>query len=1138
MEKAMKLVIILLTIALGVSAGGFSQTITFSGKDVPLQKVFAAIKKQTGYLSVYDYDLVESAKPVTLSVYGMPLGDFLDAVFRDQPLKYAIDNRTILITRKAIAVAPPLAAASAAIAADAGLVSITGQVVNGVTNEPLAGASLTLKGQKGGAATAADGRFILRNIPANAILSVSSLGYAPMLIAVSRLQEMSPGRSLRVGPGHVTHGTGELLIFSLSPSDSKLDDAQVIAYGTTTMRFNVGSISKVSREEIASQPVFDPIAALEGRVPGLLVTTTSGVPGAPFKIQVRGQNTLGNIPGRIIPDNPYIIIDGVPFGPQNSSLTALQTVNDIGATGLPGTGMSPLSTINPADIESIEVLKDADATAIYGARGANGVILITTRKNAAGKTSFNTSVYTGYNTLSRTMPLLSTPQYLALRRQAFLNDGVAPDSVSAPDLFVFDTTRHTNFLHDFFGLTAPSVSVNSFLEGGTATNTFSLGAGYDRIGNLFPGNFDNNRVSISARLHHNSTDRRLNIDFISNFSYSKDNVPGSPSITQAYTLAPDFPALRHGDSLVWSYKGVGFSNIYSGFANPLSYLKQTEEVSAYTLVGSMQIGYEVLPGLTVRSNFGFNSVNTREMNISPLDGQDPLDSYKQATSQRAAGGNYSWTIEPQVNYNRKFGLSRLDALAGATFQDMTSNTLTVTGTNYTNDALLRTISAAGAVTSNEAQDIYKYNGGFGRVNYIFNNKYIVNLTGRVDGSSRFRPGKQWGHFGAVGAGWIFSEEKFFKTAVPVISYGKIRGSYGTTGNDNVGNYQYQANWGPQGSIYNYNGSNGYSPLNLANPDFSWSTTKKTELGLELGFWGDKLLVTGDWYMNRSGNQLVQYTLPTQTGFRSVTKNFEAVVENTGWEFVLSSTPVKTKIFSWRTAFNLSIPRNKLAAFPNIESSPYYLTYTVGKSLTTIRGYKYEGINDTTGVYQFRTQQGGISSRPSAYNKDNQFILGNFDPTFYGGFRNTFSYKGWQLDIFLEFRKQRGNTYQASLGSPPGTLSNIPVDALNTWKNPGDHARYQRLTQDYSSGAFPAQGYYNGSDGVIGDASYIRAKTVGVSYSINSNLIRKIGMNACRLYVNAQNLFTITGYRGNDPESQQYYGVPPLRTVATGLNFNF
>ncbi|HXO74715.1 MAG TPA: SusC/RagA family TonB-linked outer membrane protein, partial [Puia sp.] len=792
------------------------------------------------------------------------------------------------------------------------------------------------------------------------------------------------------------------------------------------------------------QPVFNAMEALEGRVPGLLVTSTSGVPGSALQIQVRGQNTLGKTPGQRIPDNPFIIIDGVPFGPQNNSFTTLSTVNDLYSTpGTAGTGLSPLSTINPADIESIEVLKDADATAIYGARGANGVILITTRKTATGKPTLSTNVYTGFNSLSRTLPMLKTPQYLAMRRQAFLNDGLTPDSVLAPDLFYFDSTRQNNFLHQFFGGSASSLSVNTFLSGGNTMNTFSLGVGYDRTGNLFPGNFANNRESVNARLHHNSANHRLNIDFSSNFSFSKDNVPGSPSVNSAFTLPPNFPALMNPDgSLLWILKGVNLSDIK--FSNPLAYLRQTETVDAYNLVGNLQLSYELLPGLVLRSNFGYNSFNTTERNINPLAAQDPTSPYDQSSSSLALSNNYTWTIEPQLGYNRKIGLGRMNLLAGATFQNTTSNVYSIFGTNYTNDVLLNSINSAGTITATESSDPYKYNGAFGRANYIYDNKYIIDLTGRMDGSSRFLPGKQWGHFGAIGAGWIFSEEAFWKRAVPFISYGKIRGSYGTTGNDNVGNYQYQSNWSSLGSNYNYNGSIGYSPLNLANPNYSWSTTKKTELGMELGILGERLLISADWFMNRSGNQLVQYTLPNQAGFGSVTKNFEATVQNTGVEFALSSTNIKTKTFTWKSAFNLSIDRNKLAAFPNLESSPYYLLYTVGKPLSTSRGYKFAGINDTTGVYQFYTAKGAKTYTPSAYNGDNQFLLPNSDPSFYGGLRNTFSYKGFQLDIFLEFRKQKEVTYVSSLTSPPGFQSNVPVDALDAWQKPGDHAKYQKL----------------------------------------------------------------------------------------------
>ena len=441
--------------------------------------------------------------------------------------------------------------------------------------------------------------------------------------------------------------------------------------------------------------------------------------------------------------------------------------------------------------------------------------------------------------------------------------------------------------------------------------------------------------------------------------------------------------------------------------------------------------------------------------------------------------------------------------------------------------------------STQQYNPYKYSGSFGRLNYIFNNEYLLNVTGRIDGSSRFIPGKQWGKFGAIGAGWIFTEEAWFKNKVPFLSFGKIRGSYGSSGNDNVGNYQYVSNWSTQSAGYVYGGSIGYLPNNLDNPNYSWSITKKLDGALETGWFSNRLLASVDWYRDRSGNQLIQYTLPSQTGFQYVTRNFQAVLQNTGWEVAISSTNIKKKDLSWTTSFNISFSNNKLIKFPGLAASSYGNTYAIGRSVSTVLGYKYAGINDTTGIYQFYTTKGQKTYTPSAFNKDNLFVLGNPNPKFYGGMRNTFSYKGITLDVFLEFRKQSGFNYVSQVNNPFGYMTNLPTDALNNVTEKGKGAPYERLTsKSYGSAAANVWQYYRTSSAGYGDASYLRVKTVGLSYSLSNDVLKKVKMNSCKVFVNAQNLLTITKYKGNDPETQSYYGTPPMRTIAGGINFNF
>lgn len=1116
----MKLTAVLLTIAcMHVYAGGIAQKVSFTGKNVSVEQVFAAIEKQTGYVVFFDYASLGGIKEVSVSVKDASITDLLRACFKDAGMDFTIQGKSILISRKKETVAegvynyapPPVP-------------DVRGKVIDSLGN-PLAGATVTVKGTKKAVQTNDEGFFTIKDASPDVLLVVSFTGFESQVMALPNRQ-------------------GRPFIVILKASVNPLDETIVQAYGTTTKRFNVGSITKVGREELQTQPVFNPLQALEGRVPGLLVTSQSGVAGSMLKVQIRGQNTLGASPQSVnmmTPDNPLFVIDGVPFAPQNNSFTSTNSAV-YNMNGNYGGGLSPFASINPADIESIEVLKDADATAIYGARGANGVILITTRKATAGNASLSGSISTGFNRAGRTMKMMNTEQYLQMRKQALANDNVQPamtmGSGYAPDLLQFDNTKYTDQLHELFGKTASTLSANLYFSGGSNTNTFSLSAGYDKETNLYPGNYGAYRISINSNLHHSSNDRRFSADFSAGYSYGNNNLPGSPSLSTAIDLAPNFPDLKKADgSLAWDYKGTPFSNIVSGFVNPYSYLLYTSNTAQQYLSMNLALSYRLLQGLTFKTNMGYNNFSGNEYWTFPILSQNPYSTFtRTGSAQKRDTRNYVWNIEPQLNYNKKIGRGKLDVLAGMTFQKTVFTGTSLYGNGYVNDLLLNSIVAAGTIQVSEEFSPYKYNALFGRINYVYNNKYVFNLTGRTDGSSRFYMNRSRARFGSVGAGWIFSEEAAVKKTLRVLSFGKLRGSYGITGDDNVGNYLYYSNWKTAGATYLYNGSQGYTPNNPDNPDYSWSVNKKLDLGVDLGFFQDKLLLNVTWFRNRSSNQLVQYKLPSQTGFSVVTQNFQALVQNQGWEFSATVTPVKNKNFTWKATGNLSLSKNTLLEFPGLASSSYAGIYTLGQSTSTVKGYSYGGINDTTGVYQFKTAAGGKAYFPSPVN-DNKFILGDMNPKYFGGLRNSFTYKKLQVEMFLEFRKQWGATFLKTMTGTPGFMTNMPVEFLDSWTKPGDKATYQRLTQTYTQ-ANTAMNFLRMSDFVYGDASYIRFKTLGVSYTLDGAWLRRIKMSSCRLAVSAVNLFTITGYKGIDPETQSYYTLPPSKTFNTSLQFNF
>jgi len=1002
--------------------------------------------------------------------------------------------------------------------------TITG-IVSDANNQPLDGVSVLIVGTSIGTTTDSKGQFRLPVTDLKALIRFSLTGMEPV--------EVKPV-------------IGHPINIVLVAKKNTLDEVQVIAYGTSTQRNTVGSITKISGDQLSDQPITNPLAALEGASPGLVVTSTSGIPGSSFNVQIRGQNTVNpNLAANLIAplDQPLFIVDGVPYAAQNSNVNQFNSLAAPGGDQVfhdPRGGISPFDGINPADIESIEILRDASATAIYGSRGGNGVIIITTKKGKFGKTAFSLNVNDGESWMGNTMPMMNTQQYLEMRGQAFKNDGLTPDNILydaayAPDLTVFDTTRYTNWKKYFLGNAAQNLNANGSLSGGSANTQFRLSGGFNRDTYIFPGDYADNRASFSANLHHTSEDKRFTADFSAIYSYEKNNSSGDAGLlTEAYTLDPDYPtALDSHGNVIWNYNGVPLDGSYAGY-NPFAYLKELYTMQNTTLNTNLTLGYKLAEGLTFRTSLGYSTYASQEYYGDPLAAQDP--EYSPVASTRFGTNNYmTWIIEPQVEFKRSYKKLVYDILLGGTLEKKSEYTEEVDGSGYLNDSLIQSISGSTSQTASDNYDEYKYIALFGRVDLKWDSKFILDVTGNRDGSSRFGPDKQFGNFGSIGGAWLFNEEKFVANMLPFLSYGKLRASYGLIGNDQVADYQYIARWAP--TVYNYLGATGYTPQNLANPDFTWATTKKLEFGLELGILKDRLTGGITWYSSRTDGQLINYYLPIQTGFNSIVENENALVQNTGLELTLQSTILSGGKFSWKSSFNMTIPKNKLLAFPNLATSSYATTYQIGKPLSEIYGFRYAGINQTDGIFQFYTASGQVTENPSLKgggNFNDEVPIGSLDPAYYGGWQNIFGYRHFQLTVLVNYTKQLGENYLGQVYTYlPGNELNMPVTFLNAWKTAGQQTNLEILSSQYGQAATAAS-YLEQSNAVYSDASYIRIRTITLSYNLPETFTNRLKIHGLRVYVTGQNLFTITDYKGNDPETQNFFGVPPLKTVSCGL----
>jgi TonB-linked SusC/RagA family outer membrane protein len=1008
---------------------------------------------------------------------------------------------------------------------------LLGQGIKGVVvdanSKPLDGINIKVIGTTFSTSTDIKGMFVIREEDENTILEVTAIGYISQRIKVGRRKNIT---------------------ITLLPATSTLDEIQVIGYGVTTKRYNVGSVTTIKSEDIEKQAVTNPLAALQGRVPGLVVTGTSGLPGASFNIQIRGQN---NLPSKIVGseqpmDNPLFIIDGVPFAPQNQNINQFNSIASPGLGSLynnRSAGLSPFNSINPSDIERIEVLRDADATAIYGSRGGNGVILITTKKGnrTAERTEFTLNAINGVSMVGKTMRMMNTKEYIEMRQEALKNENVTPTLALfnpgyAPDLLLFDKDRYTDWKDYFLGNTANNMIVNTTLSGGSQTTMFRIGAGFNKSTYIFPGDFSDNRANFSLNINHVSIDRKFNMNFSTIYSYNKNNSSGTPNLLTAYRLQPNFPELMDKDgNLVWEYKGHPLGIESSD--NPIAYLNKIYNISTINLNSNLFLSYKFTDDIIFKTSFGYNTLNSKEYSGIPSTAINPIRG-SEASASFGKNDFSTWIIEPHFEYRKLFDGNDLNIMFGGTVQHQWNASSQMTGTGYINDDLIRSISAAPNRNVTDASSQYKYAALFGRINYKLYGRYIANLNLRRDGSSRFGPSKQFGNFGSIGLAWIFSEESFLKNKIPFLSFGKLRVSYGVTGNDAIADYLYLARWAT--TNYSYDGKIGYIPQNLYNPLLHWASTKKSEIGLELGFLKDRILFNAAYYLNRSANQLVSYALPATTGFNSVTENWNALVNNIGLEISIQSKNIQQKYFSWTTSLNLTIPNNKLVSFEGIEKSSYYNRYILGQSLNTVLGFRFNGVNNETGLFQYLTANGELSSipeMPSNRSLNDYVVIGSLDPKFYGGILNTVSYKNLSLDIHLDFRNQMGPNYLHQVySSLPGMQFNVPAALQSRWQSPGDKANIQRFTSSYSSGAYESGRRFPNSSGAYSNASFIKCRNISVSYSL-PKLSEKLNIKNFRIYCSAQNLFTITGYQGNDPETQSFYGVPVLKTLTGGIQFS-
>lgn len=1035
-----------------------AQGITLSVENQALEKVMGSIEQQSGHRFVYSAEMMALSKPVTVSFRNETLNRALEIVFRDQPLTYTFNEKHIVLQVKKSKAAEDRRV-------------LTGQVVD-EKGEGLPGISVLIKGTRQGTMTDPLGQFRLEDVPASFRLLVSGVSIESREIAVSNT---------------------DFLKIETTPKLGELDQTVVIAYGTAKKRYLVESVSKVKGEDLSKQSVSNPILALGGRVAGLQIIQGSGVPGSNVTIRLRGRNSMVN------GNDPLVVVDGVPF--------PTSVLNDNFYAG--GVTSSPLDNLNIASIESIEILKDASATAIYGSRGANGVILITTKKGTSRKPEINVNTYVGTGKITRPLDLLNTPQFLNMRREAFRNDNSNPTNSNAPDLKLWDTTRYTDWQKKLIGNRSTVSDLNLSVGWGNSSTKILTGTGYRRETTVFPGDFYTEKVSALLNVNHRMS---KNVDFSVSVNFSQKNTRlPSEDLTTYIKTAPNAPEVFTADGkLNWSN---------ASWNNPWSAVMQTFHGKVETWQSSANFSYHLFDGLQFRVNGGFTSISLTDNYRTPAESLSPNPTpVAKAGFARRDIRTYIW--EPQLSYSKDHkNDSKIDILIGGSFQISNQNGVLLTGTGYASDDLLGSIASASSISVSSENNIrYKYAAFFGRVQYDIKRRYLISVNMRRDGSSRYGPENRFANFASAGIGWIFSSEKWFPKQ-DWLEFSKVRVTSGFTGNDQIGDYKYLDLYAPYSRTYQSIIT--YAPSQLFSPDFTWEKVRKTEIGLDLSAIKGRVSVTLNYFLNKTTNQLVNYSLPATTGFAGVLRNIPATIRNYGLELEIGADIIRRKDVKWHTSFNLTVPKNRLVSFKDFESSTYASTYVIGQPLSVARVFEFLGVDPSSGLYTFRDFNGdGKISNPA----DLQKIIAT-PVKFFGGFENTVEWKQVSFSVHIGFNKTPFARGYFQLFQKPGSIDNQPVEVLERWQKNGDYTNIQRFTATASS---PSSAYNNfrQSDAQLSDASFVRLRSALVAWKFRQY----------KVYLSGQNLVTWTKYKGMDPETLTL--LPPVKMVAAGINLNF
>ena len=1156
MLLAMKFTIVLLTIAfLHVNGGVFSQNITLTARNQPLKKVFHAIEKQTEYIFFCNTTLLEMARPVNLDVKNVPLTEVLDRCFSDEPLTYYIQNKTIFVTEKP---APPNGQSINVTSLQAEPpppIPVKGKVTD-EQGDPLAGVTLAIKGTKISTQTGADGTFSLDIPPDAKTLIISFVGM--------QTQEISLGRKISFD-------------IRMRRSNTAMSDVVVIGYGTQRKQDVNGAISSVKREEIANIPMSSVDQLLQGKAAGVNVQQNSGAPGSNTSVHIRGITSLS------LSNEPLYVIDGVPMSGDANHIAQSGRSVGLSNKGQNGggdgeTSVSPLSTINPEDIASIDILKDASATAIYGSQASNGVIIITTKRGRAGSARLSYDGYYGTAEQGKFLKMMNLPQYANLENYLSTIIGVARrGEFASPELL----PQGTNWQKQIFR-SAPQQNHQLSVSGGqNGVNYYISGAYFDQNGTLI-GPDDFKRYSFRANVDaHPKTWLTVGTNLAA--SYSNQHAALSDNGGLVYTALLNAP-----DQVVYNPDGTFYgppANQVNAQINPVAVaLNTTNNLQRYNINGSLYADLKLFSDLSLRSE-----VNT-DINFSNAKVFLPTYAYgPQFVNQTAKLIEYSsntqyWGWREYFSYHHAFG-SKHDLSAQLGHEVSVSNWGGVTNTIQgfqTNTIQTLNQGTASTATATEYKASSSLESAFARAIYTYNNKYSLTATFRADKSSKFAPGHQTGYFPAFAGSWRLSEEPFWQSLRQVADNVKLRIGYGQVGNQAIPNYRY----GAALTTFASGLGTAYAYGNVANPAVTWETAEQENIGLDFSLFNSRIDVSIDGYKKQSKRFLFAASLPAfllgATAEYSGNGNIAppyingGQLQNKGIDLTIRTKNIDHNNFKWNSTFILSANTNKVISLANgtpfiqgnltISFLAFQVTRTqVGGSVGEFYGYKDLGIFKTAKQLQTAPVQFGLPkyndprgaaatwlgdiqyadlNNDGIVDQKDQAPLGSPNPKFTYSIGNTFNYRSFDLNIFLNgsYGSKILNAINYQISSINNLYQNQLAANANFWtpSNPNSNIPSPRTGDNanlYMSNRF------------IESGSYLRIQTVAVGYTLPAKWISLVKLTRLRVYASGQNLYVFTPYKGLDPEigalnqnvflSNVDIGRFPIpRTITFGLNAEF